>query len=406
MHRSHAGQARPLRAQTDRPARADDRHHTDRFCPSVSGDRGRSLRCRHARLAGGLSAAGSPLPPAGTLSGGGRRAPGSGGADGGAVRETGGVLSAPGPGFDETASAGGYRWWYVDALSDDGQFGVTLIALIGSVFSPYYAHARRRGGAVAESHCALNAVFYGPGTKHWAMTERGASDLIQQPDSLQIGPSSLRWVDGSLVADIREITVPWPRRLAGTVTLHPECHQPRQFALDGNHRHHWWPAAPVARVEVAMDSPGLHWQGSGYLDSNWGEEPLEDCFSYWNWSRAHLRDGSSVLLYEPHQVNGDSRRLAYRFDPQGDCEPVATGPVTQLPHTTIWRIARETRGDAGSAPAVLKTFEDTPFYSRSLLATELLGESTVAVHESLSLTRFDRRWVQCLLPFRMPRRAG
>jgi carotenoid 1,2-hydratase len=28
-----------------------------------------------------------------------------------------------------------------------------------------------------------------------------------------------------------------------------------------------------------------------------------------------------------------------------------------------------------------------------------------AVHESLDLDRFSRRWVQLLLPFRLPRRA-
>jgi carotenoid 1,2-hydratase len=28
-----------------------------------------------------------------------------------------------------------------------------------------------------------------------------------------------------------------------------------------------------------------------------------------------------------------------------------------------------------------------------------------AMHESLSLARFDSRWVQTLLPFRMPRSA-
>ena len=39
---------------------------------------------------------------------------------------------------------GGYAWWYVDALSDDGQHGLTIIAFIGSVFSPYYAWARAR----------------------------------------------------------------------------------------------------------------------------------------------------------------------------------------------------------------------------------------------------------------------
>ena len=47
---------------------------------------------------------------------------------------------------------GGYRWWYVDALSDDGQHGLTVIAFIGSVFSPYYAWSRR--GARSANHCA------------------------------------------------------------------------------------------------------------------------------------------------------------------------------------------------------------------------------------------------------------
>ena len=52
-----------------------------------------------------------------------------------------------------------------------------------------------------------------------------------------------------------------------------------------------------------------------------------------------------------------------------------------------------------------RQLEDTPFYARSLLATTLLGEPVTAVHESLSMLRFRQRWVQYLLPFRMPRRA-
>jgi carotenoid 1,2-hydratase len=48
--------------------------------------------------------------------------------------------------------------------------------------------------------------------------------------------------------------------------------------------------------------------------------------------------------------------------------------------------------------------EDAPFYSRSLLATHLAGSPGPAIHESLDLDRFRSRWVQCLLPFRMPRR--
>ena len=76
----------------------------------------------------------------------------------------------------------GYAWWYVDALSDDGRHGLTLIAFIGSVFSPYYALARRRGRGDPQHHCALNVALYGAGGRGWAMTERGRGSL--QPHRL------------------------------------------------------------------------------------------------------------------------------------------------------------------------------------------------------------------------------
>ena len=54
-----------------------------------------------------------------------------------------------GPRFDAPVRPGGYAWWYVDAFSDDGRFGLTLIAFVGSVFSPYYAWRGRRGAGTA-----------------------------------------------------------------------------------------------------------------------------------------------------------------------------------------------------------------------------------------------------------------
>ena len=55
--------------------------------------------------------------------------------------------------------------------------------------------------------------------------------------------------------------------------------------------------------------------------------------------------------------------------------------------------------------AVLAVLEDTPFYARSRVATRLMGEDCVMMHESLSLDRFARPWIQAMLPFRMPRRG-
>ena len=59
---------------------------------------------------------------------------------------------------------------------------------------------------------------------------------------------------------------------------------------------------------------------------------------------------------------------------------------------------------AGKEDEVTRTLEDAPFYARSLVASQVLGKPAIAVHESLSLTRFRAAWVRMLLPFRMPRR--
>ena len=55
---------------------------------------------------------------------------------------------------------------------------------------------------------------------------------------------------------------------------------------------------------------------------------------------------------------------------------------------------------------LVQTLTDAPFYARSLLEAHWFGERVTAVHESLSLARLDSAWVQAMLPFRMPRRAG
>jgi carotenoid 1,2-hydratase len=52
---------------------------------------------------------------------------------------------------------------------------------------------------------------------------------------------------------------------------------------------------------------------------------------------------------------------------------------------------------------VRQTLEDGPFYARSILSTRVFGEDVPAMHESLSLDRFRKPWVQAMLPFRMPR---
>jgi carotenoid 1,2-hydratase len=214
----------------------------------------------------------------------------------------------------------------------------------------------------------------------------------------------MEWRDDALSVHIHEVATPWLRRMRGRIRLHAQTLYGRPHVLDAAGRHAWMPIAPSARVEVEFEEPRLRWRGHGYFDMNTGEEPLEAGFCGWHWSRAALRDGAAALLYDATTRSGDARQLGLRIDRGGLAEALPVAAPVVLGRTG-WGIARHTRADAAQAAAVVRTLEDTPFYARSLISTTVQGEPVTAVHESLDLDRFARRWVQLLLPFRMPRRA-
>jgi len=294
------------------------------------------------------------------------------------------------------------------------------------------------------------------------LTERRASALARDRDTLTIGPSSLHWDGRVLTVRIDEVDTPSLRSIRGEVRITPQRVGDTDFVLDSAALHRWRPIAPCSRVEVDLQRPGLSWSGEGYFDSNFGEVPLENSFCGWHWSRARLSDGAAVLydirerasgersdgasasakrqpereerLAEPataaagavmadtagasaaggggvgagagaasaHAAIGAQRSLALRFHEDGTVERFTPPPTSALA-TTRWRIARDSRSEAGAPASIVSTLEDTPFYARSLVSGKLLGQQVESFHESLDLDRFRRRWVQWLLHFRTPR---
>jgi carotenoid 1,2-hydratase len=299
--------------------------------------------------------------------------------------------------FDRPVNAGGYAWWYVDAISADGSQALTLIAFIGSVFSPYYAFANRKMPAPAENFCAMNVALYHRRGGRWAMTERGAGKLWRSADALCIGRSALHWDGTTLTAEIDERCAPLPRRLQGRITLRPRTQQSEVFCLDEGTRHRWQPIAATATVDVSFNAPEISWSGEAYFDSNDGDVPLAEDFSAWHWARV-----GNKILYDVEYPDGGGQDLALEIGTDGIAQPFQAPPPQQLPKT-LWRLQRALRADAGQDARLIKTLEDAPFYARSTVATRIAGEPLSGVHESLSLGRFSTPWVRVLLPFRMPR---
>jgi len=339
----------------------------------------------------------------GPFLGGRERSPRAGFANGGDVGAIGSRSSDGSPRFDQAVKSGGYLWWYVDAMSDDGQFGLSIIAFVGSVFSPYYAKEIKKGNQPDPmNHCALNVALYTPKGKIWAMTERPKGSVFRDAASFVIGPSCVHWDGHAMHIDIDEWSVPIPFKISGRVSLYPDQLFDFSTPLDLAGRHHWGPIAPSSRVEVNLKHPHQKWSGHAYLDSNEGVEPIANSFTEWDWSRAHMKDGSCTVVYDCQFKDAQDRLLALQFNPDGSIKPFQA-PDRQMMPKTAWAIPRRLRSERAIGP--IRQLEDTPFYQRAVVQSQLLGESLSSFHETLNASRFASNWVQSLLPWRMPRLA-
>jgi carotenoid 1,2-hydratase len=277
------------------------------------------------------------------------------------------------------------------------------------VFSPYYRRAFARDAAtLPDDHCAINVCLYSPGARRWTMTERGSRHVQRERSAFAVGPSRMAWGGDALQIDIDERSVPLLRPVRGTLRLHPSALSRFGAALDARGRHRWAPIAPCARIEVQMQQPALRWSGQAYFDSNEGDEPIDRAFKRWDWLRTAAPDGASAVIYDVlprDERRGASRLVAQRFHADGSDSPFEAAARQPLAPTALWRVARQVRAGEDGA-RLLRTLEDTPFYARSLIELALQGGQRVtAVHETLDADRLRARWVQGLLPWRMPRRG-
>jgi carotenoid 1,2-hydratase len=307
------------------------------------------------------------------------------------------------PSFHLNVPDQGYAWWYVDVLCPEQSLGMTLIFFLGSVFSPAYAKARRKGHGSPLAHTAVNVALYSKRSSEWVFSEYNLGSKSLEPSSLTVGPNTLRWDGDTLVIQFDEITSPFPRwprrRLKGEVRLKAASVFHDAYSLHPSHL--WRPIAPVAHAEVVLTEPDLSFQGSAYHDFNAGNAPLERDFLGWSWARKSAR-GETSVLYDVQPVEGPSVPFGQRFFEDGRVESIDPTDIQTFPRT-YWGLDRSIRKDPDATTRVVRTLEDGPFYSRTWLQEEQGERVDPMMHESIRLDRFSRRFVQFLLNFRVRR---
>lgn len=236
------------------------------------------------------------------------------------------------------------------------------------------------------------------------MTDRGTSALRTSADQFTVGPSSMTWTGDNLIIDINEVSsLPLISRMRGQITVTPSPITDVELPLTPDGAHVWRPFAPVSRINVNLEAKGWQFDGHGYFDSNFGTRPLETDFSYWTWGRYPTQAGATCF-YDATRRDGTSLEAAVAFDDNGSARMTDAPPRTPFKRT-LWALRRETRADPGTTPRQTKAMLDAPFYSRSVVETQINGERTQGVHEALDLNRYASPLLKPMLAVRVPRRA-
>jgi len=292
---------------------------------------------------------------------------------------------------------GAYEWWYVDALSPDGEWGVVVILFRGMPMSPAYLDDIDLGKGAPLDHCGYAvSVYHRTKRVAFAFREIPASDL-HVPDH---------------VFDVDTTLVDVPTSIRVRVEI-----QGTALTDSGSSTsdHGWVLVAPrvKARVELALAENGItmaaaSWKGLAYRDHNFGPRPLHADFKDWLWGRVHAEDRTFVYLATPQaatpfQFCGEIREGATELLPWTDLRietdhhrPTIMGLVAPRRVTVVG-----TDPNGHQARLICQNryvVEDGPFYQRYLSEWSLdgipVGRGT---SEYMNAARLGDRWIRPFL---------
>lgn len=276
-------------------------------------------------------------------------------------------------------SSGGFAWWYVDIVNEDGD-GVVLIYAFGLPFLPGYAHAARQKKAqTPASRPSLNVAVYQRGVPvFYSLQEFAPDDASWAAErQLSFGRSTFD-LDAETGVCVAHLHCPVPGSndaLTGTVTVRGSI--PKVAYNSDFDSHLWGPVLVPAlgNADLVIGNQSFVFEGDGYVDRNGSELPLHDLgFSSWTWGR--VREGSTEKVYYilwPSE-GGDPTAIGFEFTETETrrvvLEAEFTNPRTSfggMPWLANFSLTQyEQPWLSGTCASVL---DDGPFYVRGQFRT-------------------------------------
>lgn len=215
---------------------------------------------------------------------------------------------------------GGFAWWYMDLLTDEGD-GMVLIWSFGLPFLPGYQDAARRGaadGAGARPSLYL-ATYRGGKEQFYLFQEHAEADGGWDPDRhvFRFGNSRITSLqrDGRryVWADLDCALPGTDQRLRGEVWLDGVARRDEEVAeaTDLN-AHDWSPLTGPARggAELRVGAKTIRVEGRAYHDRNGSAVHLDGHgIEHWVWGRVAAA-GSELIYYVLYPTQGTPTVLA------------------------------------------------------------------------------------------------
>ena len=306
---------------------------------------------------------------------------------------------------------GAYEWWYVDARSDDGAWGVVAILFRGMPMSPDYLSALAAGTAPAPAdHCGFAVSIYHNGQRLLQVfrgVESNDTFFGTNQCDVRVGPCSLQ----------RTSDDTWALHID---TLHPDSS--RRVVLDATFRrigtvvddatpftavHGWVLAAPLAEIDAHLTlseygtvKTSTAWHGTAYHDHNMGRRAMQEDFRTWLWGRVH--DGTSGMVYLATPDAAEPFAFAATLDERGITPwmqvhvTAADRRLTMMGLRAARRVVVE--GDGGVLTiAQDRILDDGPFYRRYLAMFASGATLHTGISEDMHVQRYRASWIRPFL---------
>ena len=303
------------------------------------------------------------------------------------------------------ASNGGFAWWYVDLVDEQGN-GVVLIWSWGLPFLPaWMSRVRSSEPAAPGDRPSLNIVTYAQGTPNFYLLQEYPPSACRWHDDgrFQFGDSTIATTThGDQRRMTAELDCPVPGtsdRLQGTLTLEGPIVSEHLTQQDPS-PHRWTPICTAVTGEMNLRCGALQLvsgRARAYHDRNASPHDLETLgIDHWIWGRVPYGEGERIYYLLWPSDGGEPRAIGLTIGADGVATRTETLTVELLSRSRGWfgmpwwrRVRLTEDGEPWAVIQHRPPMDDGPFYLRFHTEVETDLGRAIGVGEAVRPSRID-----------------